>query len=259
MRMQKVIFPLVVAVGFLSALALYGAGAGYQSGMFELGQAFGVLTYAAIAGISGAGLSIFYILWQRPLGLRLAVIFLSALVGLATFYLPYRQQLLAQKLPLIHDVTTDTSNPPAFVAVAPLRAGAPNPAEYDGAEVAALQREGYPDIRSKLFANAPQEVFAAAVKLAESSGWTLVAADQSQGRIEATVSTRWFGFKDDVVIRIQPGTAGASVFDMRSKSRVGLSDIGVNAARIRSFIKTLDSTLTNDADQIKVSEIKGSE
>lgn len=246
--MQKVIFPLVVAVGFLSALALYGAGAGYQSGLFELGQAFGILKYAALAGISGAGLSIFYILWQRPLGLRLAVIFLSALVGLATFYLPYRQQLLAQKLPLIHDVTTDTTNPPAFVAIAPLRADAPNPAEYDGAEVAALQLAGYPDIRSKLFASTPQEVFAAAVALVESSGWTPVAADEAQGRIEATVSTRWFGFKDDVVIRIQPGTAGSTVFDMRSKSRVGLSDIGVNAARIRSFMQTLDAELTKGSE-----------
>jgi uncharacterized protein (DUF1499 family) len=241
--MIKVVYQLTSAVGFLAIVALYFAGAGYQSGVFELGQAFGLMRYAAVAGIGGAGLCIFYILWQRPGGLRLGVLVLSALFGITAFYLPYRQLLLAQKVPPIHDITTDTLNPPAFIAIAPLRASAPNPASYDGEDVAAQQRTAYPDIVPVVFANSMETVFAAATQLIAEQGWELVAADLQQGRIEATVTTRWFGFKDDVVIRLTPGNAGATVFDMRSKSRVGVSDIGVNAGRIRAFTAALNERL----------------
>jgi uncharacterized protein (DUF1499 family) len=241
--MNKVVYPLVVSVGFLAILLLYIAGAGYQRGAFELGQAFALMRYCAYAGIGGATLSIFYILWQRPLGLKLVVIFTSALLGLVAFYLPYRQQQLAQLVPPIHDITTDTANPPAFVAVAPLRATAPNPVAYEGEAVASLQRAAYPDIRTMVFANERAAVFSAAAQLIAELGWELVQANEQEGRIEATVTTRWFGFKDDVVIRLSEGTAGSTVFDMRSKSRVGRSDIGVNADRIRMFSNALGEKL----------------
>jgi uncharacterized protein (DUF1499 family) len=241
--MQKVIFPLVLAVGFLSMLLLFVSGVGYQSGRLELSQAFGLMRYCAIAGISGVGVAIFYILWQRPLGLRLGVMFLAALCGLAAFYLPYRQQLMARLVPPIHDITTDTSNPPAFVAVLPLRAGAANPPEYAGAEVAELQRAAYPDLMTLELATTPDAVFAAALLVVAASGWELVDANAEAGRIEAVATTRWFGFKDDVVIRIQPGRTGASLVDLRSKSRVGRSDIGANAARIRGFLTALRQQL----------------
>lgn len=243
MPMQKVVFPLVIAVGFLSLLLLYLAGVGYRSGSLELGPAFALLSACAIGGIAGTGLSIFYILWQRPMGVQLVVIFLSALCGLAAFYMPYRQQLLAQKVPPIHDITTDTVNPPAFVDVLPLRAGAPNPPDYAGEEVASQQRAGYPDIRSVELTKTPAEVFAAALEVVEASGWELVGSDEASGRIEAVATTQWFGFKDDVVVRIQPGRAGMSVVDVRSKSRVGRSDIGANAARIRGFLSALQQQL----------------
>ena len=61
------------------------------------------------------------------------------------------------------------------------------------------------------------------------------AAHRAAGRIEGTATSRWFGFKDDVVIRIRPGAKGGSLIDMRSKSRVGKSDIGANAARLREL------------------------
>jgi uncharacterized protein (DUF1499 family) len=241
--MPKVILPLVLAVGFLSLLLLYLAGVGYQSGSLQLGQSFALMRYCAMAGIAGTGLSVFYILWQRPLGMRLGVIFLAALSGLGAFYLPYRQQLMAQMVPPIHDITTDTVNPPLFVAVLPLRASAPNPADYAGEDIARLQREAYPDIRPVELTHTPDEVFAAALRVVAASGWELVDADTASGRIEAVATTRWFGFKDDVVLRIQPGRAGMSVVDMRSKSRVGRSDIGANAARIRGFFAALQQQL----------------
>jgi uncharacterized protein (DUF1499 family) len=241
--MQKVIFPLIVAVGMLSLLLLYFAGSSYSSGSLELGQAFALLRYSAIAGITGTGLAIFYIMWQRPLGAQLGVLFVAALCGLAAFYLPYRQMLMAQKVPAIHDISTDTVNPPLFDKILPLRAGAPNPPEYAGEEVASLQREGYPDLRTVELTQDPADVFSAAVRVVEASGWQLVDADAARGTIEAVATTRWFGFQDDVVIRIRAGRPGMTLVDLRSKSRVGRSDVGANAARIRGFLADLQEQL----------------
>ena len=56
----------------------------------------------------------------------------------------------------------------------------------------------------------------------------------------AADTTAFFGFNDDVVIRFRPEGAG-SVLDVRSVSRVGRSDLGKNAERIRSFLAALDA------------------
>jgi uncharacterized protein (DUF1499 family) len=69
-------------------------------------------------------------------------------------------------------------------------------------------------------------------------GWDVVAEAQADGRIEATDTTFWFGFKDDIVIRIRE-TATGSRLDIRSESRIGLSDIGVNARRVRAFLAAM--------------------
>lgn len=241
--MNRAIFPIVASVGFVSLLLLYLAGAGYKSGSFELGQAFTIMRYCAYGGITSVGLVIFYLLWQRPVGPQLLVLFISALAGLATFYLPYRQQQLAGSVPPIHDITTDIQDPPLFVAIAPLRASAPNPPEYLGGETSRLQRQFYPDMLSRVYVQSPAEVFAAVTALVTEFGWEVVDANMAEGRVEATATTRWFGFKDDVVIRLEQGPGDSTVFDMRSKSRVGRSDIGVNANRIRTFINALNERL----------------
>lgn len=241
--MNRVIIPIVALVGFLSLLLLYLAGVGYQNGNFALGQAFNLLRYSAYGGITGVGLVIFTMLWQRPAGVQVLVLFLSALCGLGAFYLPYRQQQIAARVPPIHDITTNIENPPAFVAVLPLRAGAPNPPEYAGGETAALQREFYPDIMSRVYVQSPQEVFDAVTTVVTEFGWEVVDANPADGRVEATDTTRWFGFKDDIVIRLQAGPANSTVMDVRSKSRIGRSDIGVNANRIRAFTAALNEKL----------------
>ena len=241
--MRKVIIPIVTLVGFVSLLLLYLAGAGFQSGSFELGQAFTIMRYCAYAGISSVGLVIFTLLWLRPQGIPMLLLFISALAGLVAFYLPYRQQQIAAQVPPIHDITTDISNPPQFVAVLPLRAAAPNPPEYLGGETSALQQEFYPDIMSRAYLQTNAEVFSAAAQLINELGWELVDANEADGRLEATVTTKWFGFKDDVVIRLETGPADSTVFDMRSKSRIGRSDIGANAGRIRAFTAALNEKL----------------
>ena len=129
----------------------------------------------------------------------------------------------------------------------PLRAGSPNPPEYLGGETPQLQKEFYPDLMTHVYVQSPDEVFAAVVEVVEDFGWELVDANSDEGRVEATESTRWFGFKDDVVIRLKPGgAADSTILDIRSKSRVGRSDIGVNANRIRRFSKALNIKLMID-------------
>lgn len=144
-----------------------------------------------------------------------------------------------RSLPHIHDITTDTADPPEFVAVLPLRADAPNPPEYAGEEIAVQQRAAYPDIQPLRLPLAPVQAFERALATADSQGWHIVAAALPEGRIEATATTFWFGFKDDVVIRVTPDNGGSRI-DMRSKSRVGGSDVGANAARIRAFFADLE-------------------
>lgn len=150
--------------------------------------------------------------------------------------------------PGIHDVTTDTSNPPAFVAVLPLRqVDAQNPPDYagpgSGPEAAAAQKQAFPDIQPLFFNQPANIVFAAARDVVAEKGWTLVDANEADGRIEATAETGWVRFKDDVVIRIQPGRDQTRV-DVRSKSRVGRGDMGANARRVRDYLGSLQARLS---------------
>ena len=145
-----------------------------------------------------------------------------------------------RSVPAIHDITTDLENPPRFVDVIPLRqaAKAANPPEYAGPAVAAQQRRAYPDIVSLDLNLQPPEAFSKAAASARGMGWAIVAEIPAEGRLEATATTAWFGFKDDIVIRVAPTPSGSRI-DVRSKSRVGRSDVGANAARIRAYLATL--------------------
>jgi uncharacterized protein (DUF1499 family) len=151
--------------------------------------------------------------------------------------------VLATRWPPIHDITTDLDDPPAFAAVLPYRTGRVSPAEYDGAATAAQQRRAYPAVRSLRVRASPADTFAAAVATARDAGWQIVAEDRAAGRIEAIATTRMLRFKDDVVIRIRPQEDGARV-DVRSKSRVGVGDLGTNARRITAFLSALRARLS---------------
>jgi len=127
--------------------------------------------------------------------------------------------------------------------VLPLRKDAPNSAEYGGAKLAALQQQGYPDLAPAILELPPRAAFDLALNVARASGWEIVAAAPEDNRIEATATTLLFGFRDDIVIRITPAGSGSRV-DMRSVSRVGRSDLGTNATRIREFLRRLSSQQT---------------
>ena len=139
----------------------------------------------------------------------------------------------------IHDITTDPDNPPAFAAVVAARtADGGNPVAYEGAKVAEQQRQAYPDIAPLSLALPRDAAFNRALDAAQRMGWAIVAADDTAGRIEASDRSRWFGFTNDIVIRITPEGSGSRV-DIRSSSRLGRSDFGVNAARIRAYLTAL--------------------
>ncbi|MBZ6378215.1 hypothetical protein B5C34_00970 [Pacificimonas flava] len=203
------------------------------------GTVFSAMQIAAIAAAAFAILGIIALILafarKRPKTAAIAAI----LIGGAGFLAPASMAAQAGNLPFIHDITTDTDDPPAFVDVVPLRADAPNPAAYDPA-VAEQQKAGYPDIVPLHLDMPPEEAFARALAAVEESGWELHAAERDEGRIEATATTAWFGFKDDVVVRVRP-ESGGSVVDVRSKSRIGQSDLGKNAARIRDLLTRIET------------------
>ena len=234
------LFVATFAVAVVGAAMLGFAGLGYQLEWWTLKSAFTLLTWAAWIGIAGAILSVIGLAFVRPAGRTTVGLSLALVVALATVWIPWSWKQRAGGVPAIHDITTDTQDPPSFVAILPLRAGARNPAEYGGDSVAAKQRTAYPDIQPVALSVPPPEAFARAKRAAESMGWTMVAADSASGRIEATAVTRFFKFKDDVVIRVRAADAGAgSRVDVRSVSRVGGSDVGTNAARIREYVAFL--------------------
>jgi hypothetical protein len=158
------------------------------------------------------------------------------IAGLTVAAVPLNWRLTAKSLPYIHDISTDTVNPPQFVAILPLRASSPNPATYGGPEVAAEQKRAYGDLRTEVLDLPMGQAYERALATARAMGWKIVAAEAGQGRIEATDSTFWFGFTDDIVIRLAPA-GGRTLLDIRSTSRVGKSDVGTNAKRIRAFIE----------------------
>ena len=234
--------PLFVAAMLVAALAitlLAVAGPGARLGLWTFRTGFGFMRWAAYAGMAGAVLAVVALALARARGRAAALLVAALLVAVTSAALPWTRMRGARSVPPIHDITTDTADPPAFVAVLPLRADAPNSAVYGGDSIAALQRQGYPDLQPLRLSSPPGAAFTTALAAARSMGWEMVAADSAAGRIEATATTPWFGFKDDVVVRLRPEGDNATRVDVRSVSRVGGSDVGANAARIRAYFERL--------------------
>jgi uncharacterized protein (DUF1499 family) len=230
----------VLALAILGAVVLGSAGLGYRFGVWGLGTAFAILKWSVFVAIA-----IFIIAAvSLALGLRgrswtaVACAVLALLVAAGTAAVPLDMRRTGESVPRIHDITTDTEHPPEFAALRAVRERSPNGAAYGGPEVAAQQKQGYPDIVPVLLPVPPDRAFARAEAAARALGWEIVAAAPAEGRLEATATTRWFGFKDDVVLRVTPAPGGSRV-DIRSVSRVGKSDLGANARRIRAFLAAL--------------------
>jgi uncharacterized protein (DUF1499 family) len=233
---------LALALAAIAVAPLALGPIGWRVGWWHFRFAFQTLMpWAAYLGIATLITSVFALLlghsrigWR---GIAIAVVALAA--GALVAYVPWHYNQIRQSVPPIHDITTDPDNPPAFVAVTPLRKGeGVNPVTYEGSKIADQQRRAYPDIVPLTVGLAPDAAFNRALDTARRMGWTIVAVDEAAGRIEASDRSRWFGFTDDIVIRVT-AAGSASRIDLRSSSRLGRSDFGVNAARIRAYVSAL--------------------
>lgn len=232
---------LVLLVSLAAFLLVTLPGPLYKFGLVELGTAFSGFKYAVIAGIAALILLVVQLVFKR----RTATVTSSAVAvifSLIAIIMPLRMMSTANSVPAIHDISTDMTTPPAFQAIAPLRADAPNPVEYEGIETAIQQRKAYPELQTLSYLQSKAELIGAVEQASINLGWDLVNSDAKDGLVEATDSTMWFGFKDDVVIRITDN-GNERLLDVRSKSRVGGSDLGKNAQRIGSFIQELNRVL----------------
>jgi uncharacterized protein (DUF1499 family) len=225
----------------VSATGAAVSGWGTRAELWSFGVGFRILAWAVVGALLGAVLSLIGLIGtgKRKKRGRLRAV-LGVMVGAVVAGFPATYMVKARSVPAIHDITTDWENPPAFSAIAPIRRGAPNSVEYGGADVADQQRKAYPDIQPMLLDLPAGPAFDRALDAARLMGWEIVDANPAHGRIEATDTTFWFGFKDDVVVRVSATDTGSRL-DIRSLSRVGRSDVGANAARIRAYLATLAS------------------
>ena len=199
-----------------------------------LGLAFLLLAGGfLVAAVSGL-LLVLRMLRGTGLRDREAAAALAAAVVVGAF--PLAALLSGGGAPPIHDITTDTDAPPAFVAAVALNA--PGRTDYDPA-VAEQQRAAFPDLGPAMLPVAPADAFDRALAVVQEMGWELLADDAAALRIEATDRSFWFGFPDDVVVRIAADGEAGSRVDVRSLSRVGGGDLGVNARRVREIVAAL--------------------
>lgn len=239
-----------LAVGLAAGLGTRFHLWGYTTGFVGI---FPYCPYAALAGVVlGFAWTICALLMNIGTGAGYAVTGLAG--SLAILAIPLYDYVMVEMvhgIPPIHDISTDTEHPPAFVALLSEREGATNPPGYDGpnpvrtydgrlSTTTALQKKYYSDIRSVGVLIPPAKLYGRAINAVRAMDWQIVAAvpDTQGGRIEATSRSFLFGFVDDIVIRVKPAGMGARL-DIRSKSRDGENDLGRNAANIRSFAKTL--------------------
>jgi uncharacterized protein (DUF1499 family) len=229
---------LALLLALASAAMLVSSALVYRAHIVGLERAFLILRWAAYGAIATVLVTVVAIIIAARRGSGMTIGVLALVIVVAAFAMPALKIRQAARVPRIHDITTDTEQPPRFVNIVPLRAGAANATDYGGPEIAAQQRQGYPDLQPLSLALPPSQAFDKALAAARAMGWDIVASDPPSGRIEATDTTYWFGFKDDVVVRVAPAQSGSRV-DVRSVSRVGLSDVGTNAARIRKYLGAL--------------------
>ena len=234
-RLAKSMF----AIGIVAIVLLPVGALGTKFGVWGFGFGFQLLfggaILAAIGLVGGIVALILAVKRERPSDRQPVMLGLfSSLLVLVVMGLQFG---VAVSVPPIHNVSTDTFDPPRFVDVD--RGSDANPLEYTR-EIAAAQREGYPDLSTHLTDADVDTSFDRAITVAQDLGWEVFSEARGDYRIEATATTFWFGFKDDVVIRIRQSGSG-SIVDLRSVSRVGQSDLGANARRIGQFLESFEA------------------
>ena len=247
--LQKALAGLALLAAICAGAVIGAAGVGHKFGAWNFAFArYTLLEYGFFAAVASGGVAIFVILvgllrWKGG-GVFTALVALAVAGGVA--YVPWQMKKAEEVSAPIHDITTDTIDPPVFVALATVREASENGAklaardlDYDPTNRAA-QASAYPDIKTYLSSGSPEALYATAFKAAEAMTWQIAASVPADGRIEATSVSEWFGFKDDVVIRVMASGSGSKL-DIRSASRVGVTDLGANADHIRAFMAKLNA------------------
>jgi uncharacterized protein (DUF1499 family) len=233
-RLPHLALLLVVAALVLLALVPFG----WRFGLWHFRISFAMVDWARDLVVAAAVVAALALVVARA-GLGRGAIILSAaivLLGVVWVYVPWQMRTMRGPLPPINDITTDAENPPPFAATLPAREAEHGvSATYGGAATAAQQKAAYPDIAPVTLALPPDQAFAKVLATARALGWTIVDSDPKAGRIEASDTTVYFGFTDDIAIRVTADGAGSRI-DIRSHSRQGRGDVGVNAARVRKFL-----------------------
>lgn len=234
----------IMYIGFILALlcavAAVGSGLGYRLGLWHFRTGFEILKWSFF--VSGATLLIllacmFFVQTKTRADSMIGIT--GIIICLVLVYVPYSWKKTLDAYPYIHDISTDTLNPPDFVIVDQLRAADDHSIEYDGLEVAELQVKAYPDIKTLVIDGDIEKHLQSAENVLNDMNLDIVSVDIESGRIEAVATSFLFGFKDDMVIRMTETDGAQVAVDVRSKSRVGKSDLGQNAKRIRRFMEGL--------------------
>jgi len=241
---------LAAILGFGSVAAALIAALGAGWGAWHFGVGFTVLRYAFFGAIAGIVLGLVAALVARRAAPRLVLLNVAAILVAGAFVAFLGSQVrTARSVPPIHDITTNLDDWPRFyrltvrddnLAVIPDMGRADLAVLEPRERWKAIHREHYGDIATIRVPWSVEEAVTRARALAEERGWEIVTTDPRNGIVEAVDTSFFFRFKDNVVLRVRPaGDGGGSLVDMRSISRVGVSDVGVNAGRIREFLADL--------------------
>ncbi len=225
-----------MVLGLLGIFAPIVGAVGSRGGLWDFAVGLLMTPIGLVIALVGLLLGVFALIRLRKIGERLVLAAHGA--GLSLFVSLYLASLVAQVflVPPIYNVSTDIDDPPRFVHAHSLRAEHENPLEYDSEVIGPLQREGYPQVKPLILELAPQEAYARVKQVLLDMGMELTRDDPATGEIEAVASTFWFEFKDDVIVRLREFEDGTRL-DLRSVSRIGVSDLGANADRIMEVLK----------------------
>lgn len=234
---------LLLAIAFCAVLSVTVMIFGARMGLWDPIVGFGYIrNYLNSIGLSLLALSTLGLIYQWVTRNRTGALksLVAVFIGLGLIA-PMIHSIIhpVKRGPAIHDITTDTTNPPEFFALDDTRAGAKNSLIYAGEEVAAIQKKLYPHIKPIQSNLTADDAYAKALDVARNKGWGIVAGSTETLRFEATAQTTFFGFIDDVVVKVTPINNKSRV-DIRSVSRIGRSDKGVNAGRIVEFTKSFN-------------------
>lgn len=253
---QRTAARLGFAAFVAAALIALGAVAGVRLGQMPYSQGWRLMFPATGLGLVALGLGVTWLMKalaandRAGRGLGLIALFGAALL----VYPPLSTYARRLTSPPIHDFTTDTEHPPAFVALLKLRGPNANPPAYDGnapvrfeGKQVTLSEVLHDHYRLELkphagFAVGARDPLAAFFQrdlaAAQKTGWTIVDASEKDGRIEATHASFWFGRISDIVIQVRHAGRGARS-DLRSQSREDAIDDGFNAANAKAYFKIL--------------------